>query len=79
MARGDTADLLLEYQANDANSMAAAAPSTAAISALQPSLNARLNNCFFVIRSHHDDLAAKVTRQRMRKIVYPVNFITQIG
>ena len=28
---------------------------------------------------HHDDLAAEVIRQRMRKIVYPVSFVPQIG
>ena len=28
---------------------------------------------------HHHDLATEVTRQRMRKIVYRVSFVPQIG
>ena len=47
--------------------------------AVQPSLSAGLNNYFFVVCPHHDDLAAIVIRQRMRKIVYPVSFVPQIG
>ena len=46
--------------------------------AVQPSLSAGLNN-YFLIVCHHDDLAAKVIRQRMRKIVYHVSFVPQIG
>ncbi len=37
-----------------------------------------LNNYFLVVRLHHDDLAAKVIRQRMRKIVYRVSFVRPI-
>ena len=40
--------------------------------------SARLNN-YFLIVCHHDDLAAKVIRQRMRKTVYHVSFVPQIG
>jgi len=32
-----------------------------------------------MVRPHHDDLAAKVIRQRMRKIVNRVCFAPQIG
>ena len=49
------------------------------LSAVQPSLRARLHNYFLIVRPHHDDLAAKVIRQRMRKIVYRVSFVRQIG
>ena len=50
------------------------------LSAIQPLFRARLNNYFFlIVRPHHDDLAAKVIRQRMRKIVYRVSFVRQIG
>ena len=48
-------------------------------SAVQPVLRAGLNNYFLVVRPHHDDLAAKVIRQRIRKIVYRVSFVRQIG
>ena len=41
--------------------------------------SARLDNYFLIVRPHHDDLAAKVIRQRMRKIVYRVSFVRQIG
>ena len=47
--------------------------------AVQPAFTAGLNNYFFVVGPHHDDLAAEVIRQRMRKIVYPVSFVPQIG
>jgi hypothetical protein len=40
--------------------------------------SARLNN-YFLIVCHHDDLAAKVIHQRMRKTVYHVSFVPQIG
>jgi len=49
------------------------------LSAVQPSLRTRLHNYFLIVRPHHDDLAAKVIRQRMRKIVYRVSFVRQIG
>ena len=38
-----------------------------------------LNHYFLVVWPHHDDLAAQVIRQRMRKIVYSVSFVPQIG
>ena len=40
---------------------------------------AGLNNYFFVVRLQHDDRAAKVIRQRIRKIDYLVSFVPQIG
>jgi hypothetical protein len=46
---------------------------------VQPSRSMRLNNYFCVVCPHHDNLAAKVIRQRMGKSVYLVSFVSQIG
>ena len=40
---------------------------------VQPSRSMRLNNYFCVVCPHHDNLAAKVIRQRTGKGVYSVS------
>ena len=47
--------------------------------AVQTSPSARLNNYFFIVWPNQHDLATEAIRQRMRKSVYPVSLVPQIG